>query len=53
MIITAVITGILIIILITVGGSIISNTLYGDTIKVPDFVGMTYEKASLRLKERD
>ena len=44
-IITAVITGILIIILITVGGSILSNTLYGDTIKVPNFVGMTYEKA--------
>lgn len=44
-IITAVITGILIIILITVGGSILRNTLYGDTIKVPNFVGMTYEKA--------
>ncbi|MDO4300312.1 MAG: Stk1 family PASTA domain-containing Ser/Thr kinase [Clostridia bacterium] len=44
-IITAVITGILIILLITIGGSMINNTLYGDTIKVPDFVGMTYEKA--------
>lgn len=51
-IITAVITGILIIILITVGGSIISNTLYGDTIKVPDFVGMTYEKASFKAERK-
>ncbi len=44
-IITAVITGLLIILLISVGGSILKNTLYGDTIKVPNFVGMTYEKA--------
>ena len=51
-IITAVITGILIIILITVGGSILSNTLYGDTIKVPDFVGMTYEKACAKAENK-
>lgn len=51
-IITAVITGILIIILITVGGSILSNTLYGDTIKVPDFVGMTYEKACQKAERK-
>lgn len=51
-IITAVITGILIIILITIGGSIISSTLYGDTIKVPDFVGMTYEKASFKAERK-
>lgn len=51
-IITAVITGILIIILITVGGSILSNTLYGDTIKVPDFVGMTYEKACVKAERK-
>lgn len=51
-IITAVITGILIIILITVGGSILRNTLYGDTIKVPNFVGMTYEKACERAKRK-
>lgn len=51
-IITAVITGILIIILITVGGSILSNTLYGDTIKVPNFVGMTYEKACERAERK-
>ncbi len=51
-IITAVITGILIIILITVGGSILRNTLYGDTIKVPNFVGMTYEKACERAERK-
>ena len=51
-IITAVITGLIIIILITVGGKILNDTLYGDTIKIPDFVGMTYEKASAKAEKK-
>ncbi|MDO5387773.1 MAG: Stk1 family PASTA domain-containing Ser/Thr kinase [Clostridia bacterium] len=51
-IITAVITGILIILLITVGGSILKNTLYGDTVKIPNFVGMTYEKACVKAEKK-
>lgn len=51
-IITAVITGIAIILLITFGGKLLSNTLYGDTIKVPDFVGMSYERASVKAERK-
>ncbi len=51
-IITAVITGILIILLITVGGTMIRDTIYGDTIKVPNFVGMTYEKACKKAESK-
>lgn len=51
-IIIAVITGILIILLITVGGSMLNKTLYGDTVKVPDFIGMSYEKACLKAEKK-
>lgn len=51
-IIIAVITGILIILLITVGGSMLTKTIYGDTIKVPNFVGMAYEKACLKAEKK-
>ena len=51
-IIIAVITGILIILLITIGGSMLTKTLYGDTIKVPNFVGMSYEKACLKAEKK-
>lgn len=51
-IITAIITGILIILLITVGGNILNKTLYGDTIKVPNFIGMTYEKACRKAEKQ-
>ncbi len=51
-IIIAVITGILIILLITVGGNMLNKTLYGDTVKVPDFVGMSYEKACLKAEKK-
>lgn len=51
-IITAIITGILIILLITVGGNILNKTLYGDTIKVPNFIGMTYEKACQKAEKK-
>lgn len=51
-IIIAILTGILIILLITVGGSMLNKTLYGDTIKVPDFVGMTYEKACIKAEKK-
>lgn len=51
-IITAVITGVLIILLITFGGSMLNKTLYGDSIKVPDFVGMTYEKACRKAEKK-
>lgn len=51
-IITAILTGIVIIVLITIGGKIINNTIYGDTIKVPNFVGLTYEKASEKAEKK-
>lgn len=51
-IITALITGIIIIILITAGGSILNKTLYGDTVKVPDFIGMSYEKACRKAEKK-
>lgn len=51
-IITAIITGILIILLITVGGNMLNKTLYGDTIKVPNFIGMTYEKACQKAEKK-
>ena len=44
-ILAAIITGIVLILGITMGSRMINNTLYAGTIKVPDFVGMTSEKA--------
>lgn len=51
-IIIAVITGIFIILLITVGGSMLNKTLFGDTVKVPDFVGMSYERACVKAEKK-
>ena len=44
-ILAAIITGIVLILGITMGSRMINNTLYAGTIKVPNFVGMTSEKA--------
>lgn len=44
-IIAAIITGIVLILGITLGSNILNNTLYSGTVKVPNFVGMTSEKA--------
>lgn len=44
-IIAAIITGIVLILGITMGSKMINNTLYAGTVKVPNFVGMTSEKA--------
>ena len=44
-ILSAIITGIVLILGITMGSRMINNTLYAGTIKVPNFVGMTSEKA--------
>ena len=44
-ILAAIITGIVLILGITMGSIMINNTLYAGTIKVPNFVGMTSEKA--------
>lgn len=44
-ILAAIITGIVLILGITIGSRMINNTLYAGTIKVPNFVGMTSEKA--------
>ncbi len=51
-IITAIITGIAIILLITFGGKLLSRTLYGDSIKVPNFVGMSYDRACAKAERR-
>lgn len=47
-IIAALITGIVIILAITIGGRFLNKALYGDTVKVPDFVGMDYDKACVK-----
>lgn len=44
-IIAAIITGIVLILGITMGSKMINSTLYAGTVKVPNFVGMTSEKA--------
>ena len=44
-ILAAIITGIVLILGITMGSRMINNTLYAGTIKVPNFFGMTSEKA--------
>lgn len=44
-ILAAIITGIVLILGITMGSRMINNTLYAGTVKVPNFVGMTSEKA--------
>ena len=44
-ILAAIITGIVLILGITMGSRMINNTLYAGTIKVPNFVGMTSENA--------
>lgn len=44
-ILAAIIIGIVLILGITMGSRMINNTLYAGTIKVPNFVGMTSEKA--------
>ena len=44
-ILAAIIPGIVLILGITMGSRMINNTLYAGTIKVPNFVGMTSEKA--------
>lgn len=44
-ILAAIITGIVLILGITMGSRMINNTLYAGTIKVPNFVSMTSEKA--------
>ena len=44
-ILAAIITGIVLILGITMESRMINNTLYAGTIKVPNFVGMTSEKA--------
>ena len=36
----------------TIGGGYINKTLYGDTIKVPDFTGMDYDKACVRAERK-
>ncbi len=48
----AVITGIVLILAFTIGGGYINKTLYGDTIKVPDFTGMDYDKACVRAERK-
>ncbi len=44
-IIAAIITGIVLILGITMGSKMINSSLYAGTVKVPNFVGMTSEKA--------
>lgn len=51
-IIAAVITGIVLIGALTFGSRYISKTLYGDTIRVPDFVGMSYDKACIKAERK-
>ncbi len=51
-IIAAVITGIILICALTFGTKYINKTLYGDTIRVPDFVGMSYDKACMKAERK-
>ncbi len=48
----AIITGVFLILVLTFGSRYVSKTLYGDTIKVPDFVGMNYEKACIKAERK-
>ncbi len=51
-IIAAILTGALLIFALTFGTKYINKTLYGDTIKVPDFVGMSYDKACIKAERK-
>ncbi len=48
----AILTGIVLVLALTFGGKYINSTLYGDTIKVPDFTGMDYDKACMKAERK-
>lgn len=52
MIISAVIAGAVLLILLGIVGFIVNDSINGDTIKVPDFVGMNYEDAKAKAEDK-
>lgn len=51
-VISAIVVGIVLILFITFGGSALTKTFYGDSVKIPNFVGMSYERACKKAERK-
>lgn len=51
-IIAAIVAGAVLLVLLAIGVLLVNGTIFGDTVRVPNFIGMTYDEAAIKAERK-